>query len=72
MGALGSWGKVFEKISNWIPGRVEHWKNQKTQLEEERILLLRGACNAKTTVRLLAVDRKLAELNQLLSNKAQD
>ena len=68
------WGKLLDRVTSWLPisGRVERWKNQKAQLEQEKSELLKGQCNGKKADRVVAINHKLDELNRLLSNKASD
>jgi hypothetical protein len=72
MGILGPIFKIGEKITEWIPGRIESYKNELDKLKEERAYLLIQKCDDKKANRLIVVDRRIAFLQQRLSNKAQD
>lgn len=69
-----AWGGFLDKLISKLPiqSRVERWKNQKAQLEEEKAELLRGQCDDKKSSRLIVINRKLDELDRLLENKATD
>ena len=72
MGAIASWGKVFEKLSTFIPGRVEKLKNEKERLLKEKAELLKETHTDEKGRRLVSVNSRLDDIDKLLSNKATD
>lgn len=73
--ALG-WGQFFGGIGRLLgkiplQERKERWKNELDALAEERIdLLMKGKADEKKSARLIAVDKRIATLNQWLRNSS--
>lgn len=72
MGAIGSALKILEKISTFIPSRIEKLKNEQTRLIKEKEELLKGACDDKKSNRLIAINARLGIIAGLLTSKASD
>jgi hypothetical protein len=70
---MAGWGDFFGGLMDKLPiqGRVERWKNELENLSKEKQQLLKGEANDKTIKRMDFVNRRSAELVQLLKNKAQ-
>jgi hypothetical protein len=68
------WGAVIDRVTSWLPIQkpVERLKNEKAKLEEERNSLLGGSPDVKKSNRINSIDKRVAELNRLLQNKAND
>ena len=67
------WGNFFDGLMDKLPiqGRVERWKNELDQREEERETLEWRKCNAKISKRLAYLNNRIDKLNRLLKNKAK-
>lgn len=72
MGWLSALLKIGEKVATYIPGRVERLKNELDRLEQERALLYVTKCDDKKSRRLRDIDRRIYDINRLLSNCAED
>lgn len=70
---MSGWGGFLDKLMDKLPiqGRVERWKNELDNLRKEKQQLLKGEANDKTIKRMDFINRRSAELVQLLKNKAQ-
>lgn len=70
---MAGWGDFFGGLMDKLPiqGRVERWKNELDNLRKEKQQLLKGEANDKTIKRMDFINRRSAELVQLLKNKAQ-
>ena len=70
---MAGWGDFFGGLMDKLPiqGRVERWKNELENLSKEKQQLLKGEANDKTIKRMDFINRRSAELVQLLKNKAQ-
>ena len=66
-----SWGDVFGKVFDWLPGRMEHLKNQIEKLEREQDALTRQAPSAKNVVRMGRIADELRVLYARLKNNAK-
>lgn len=62
---------VLGKIADQFQGRTERLKNERDRLIKERKNILKGDCNEKTSIRLVAIDNRIDELNVLLGNAAK-
>lgn len=69
MGMFSFLDKLIDKLP--IQGRVERWKNEIDNLTREKKELLRGEPDAKKAIRVVVINRRLDELNQLCKNKAE-
>jgi len=67
---FGGIGKILDKLP--IQGRKERWKNELDNLQKERAVILSQAADQKKAKRIIAIDERLAYLNQLLKNSAED
>jgi hypothetical protein len=65
-------GKVIGKIADNVMGRIERLKNEKAKLENERIILLGRSADAKTVMRIVAIDKRIADIQRVLENSAKD
>lgn len=68
---MANWGTLFGKIAEQFQGRIERLKNEKAKLENEKKNLLWRPANAKTVMRIVAIDKRITELNRLLENNAK-
>lgn len=69
MGLFGFLDKLIDKLP--IQGRVERWKNEVDDLQEERTKLEWRRCSEKESKRIADINTRLDELHRLLKNKAQ-
>lgn len=53
-----------------IQKRKERWKNEIDNLSKERNELLKGKCDEKKANRIVAIDQRIAYLNQLFKNSS--
>ena len=65
-------GKVIGKVADNIQGRVERLKNEKERLINERKEIMCNPPNAKSTDRVVAIGKRLCEIETIISNKASD
>lgn len=72
MGWLGSLLKIGEKLTTYIPGKIEGLKNELDRLETERSRLYVTKCDVKEARRLCAINSRIDVINGLLKNKACD
>ena len=69
----GGIGKIIEKISTYIPGKIEGIKNEIERLEKEKAELKRKGINdEKKSARYEWIVNRLDTLNKQLRSKAQD
>lgn len=66
-----SWGDVFGKIFDWIPGRMEHIKNQIDKLEKEQDGLTKQSPSGKNVIRMVRIADELRVLYARLKNNAK-
>lgn len=69
---LGSLWSILEKISTYFPGRIEKLKNERKELQNERIFLQQKDFSASASMRIVAIDDRLREIEELLVNNAKD
>lgn len=64
------WGGLLDKLMGVLPiqKRKERWKNELENLEKEKKRLLSGVCDEKKSDRLVIINSRVSELNQLLKN----
>lgn len=67
---FGGIGKILDKLP--IQGRKERWKNEVENLTKEKNSILKGEANEKKASRITVINERLAYLNQLLKNSAND
>ena len=67
---FGGLGKILDKLP--IQGRKERWKNEVENLTKEKNSILKGEANEKKANRITVINERLAYLNQLLKNSAND
>lgn len=65
-------GKVIGKITQFIPGRIEGLKNEKVRLLQERSDIQSKDFSASASNRIVAIDKRLREIESIISNKASD
>jgi len=68
------WGGFLDKLIGVLPiqKRKERWKNEIDNLTKEKAKLIEGDCDEKKANRVVAIDERIAYLNQLLKNSASD
>ena len=71
-GLFGGIGAVIEKITQWIPGRVEALKNEKARLLNERKALLKQPVSARNSDRIIRIDVRLQQINEAIGNHASN
>ena len=75
---FGGIGKVLEKVSTYIPGKIEKLKNEKAKLKEEEAKIeklnldINKAEDRKIADRLTAVRKRIRDIDGVLGNKATD
>ena len=69
---MAGWGGFFGKVADQFQGRIERLKNEKTKLLAERAKLINSSATAASTERVLAIDKRLSEIQAILGNKASD
>lgn len=64
------WGGFFDKLLGKLPiqDRKERWKNEIDNLRKEKERLLKGDADAKKALRVIAINKRLLYLEQLLKN----
>ena len=69
-----SWGNLLDRVTGWLPIQkpTERLKNELAKLQEEKSLLLITKADVKNAKRMGVIDRRIAELQRLLANKAND
>lgn len=60
-----SWGKILDKVFDWIPGRSETRRNKIDRLEREQNELLH---QPKTPMRLKRLDDIASELSRMYTD----
>jgi hypothetical protein len=68
---MAGWGDFFGGLMDKLPiqGRTERWKNELENLQHERIEIIQGECNEKTSNRLITINKRIDYLVQLIKNK---
>lgn len=66
---LGKGAKIVEKL---LQGRRERWKNEIDRLTKERKTLIRNKVSQEASQRVIKIDLRIAELNELIKNSAND
>jgi hypothetical protein len=68
------WGGFLDKLMGVLPiqKRKERWKNELDNLTKERANLIKGDCDEKKANRVVIIDQRISNLNQLLKNSASD
>jgi hypothetical protein len=69
---MSGWGNFFGKIADQFSGRIERIKNEKVRLENERKILISKEFSASGSRRVIAIDARLLEINNILGNSAKD
>lgn len=69
---MAGWGDLFGKIANQFQGRTERLKNEKERLLNERNILDSKEFSASASRRIVVIDARLLQINQILINKAID
>ena len=67
-------GLALGKISQQFQSRIERLKNEKRKLNEEKELIVskRSPLYARDLDRVLAIDKRVAEIKSILENNAKD
>lgn len=65
-------GAVLQKVTQWIPGKIEKLKNEKERLLNERERLLDSYANPNSVNRVIAIDKRLQQINAAINTKASD
>lgn len=75
---FGGIGTVLEKVSTYIPGKIEKLKNEQAKLKEEEASIEKlnldidkGEDRAKA-IRLTVIRKRIGDINIVLGNKAND
>lgn len=70
----GSFGTVFEKISQQFQSRIERLRNEKDNLNNEKNKLLNKSkpISARDIARIINIDLRIAEIKGILENNAKD
>lgn len=71
---LDGLGKILGKVSDQFQGRIERLKNEKTKLTEEKrsILANNAPITGRQLDRVLAIDKRVAEIRSILENNARE
>lgn len=69
---MGGWGGVLGKIAEQFQGRIERLKNEKARLKDEKKKLMDGESTDVSSARVVAIDKRLSEIEAILGNKASD
>ena len=75
---FGGIGKILEKASTYIPGKIEKLKNEKEKLKAEEAKIeklnldIDKAEDRKIADRLTAIRKRIGDINIVLGNKAND
>ncbi len=69
---MSGWGQLFGKIADQFQGRVERLKNEREKLLNEREELFKKDFTAIIGNRVIAVDKRLQEIETILRNKTSD
>jgi hypothetical protein len=70
-------GAILGKVCQWIPGRIEHLKDEKIKLEKERDSLegikmdINNPTHRKMAARLTVVLQRIHDIDGLLGNNAK-
>ena len=64
--------KFLDKISEHFQGRVERLKNEREKLKQEKDVLLSRPCSPEAASRMSKINKRLAEIDQILITKAAD
>lgn len=65
-------GSLIGKVTQWIPGRIEALKNERERLLNERKILTSKEFSASASRRIIAIDDRLRQIDQVLINSAKD
>jgi hypothetical protein len=65
-------GAVLGKITQYIPGRIEKLKNERERLFNERNMLTSKEFSASAARRIVAIDARMLEINNILANNSKD
>jgi len=75
---FGGIGTVLEKVSTYIPGKIEKLKNEQAKLKEEEATIEKlnldidkGEDRSKAQ-RLTVIRKRIADIDRVLGNKAKD
>lgn len=72
IGAVASWGKVFEKLTGLIPSKTDRWKNELEKLERERDELENFPATEKNVNRCIDILYRISYLESRLRDHAKD
>lgn len=65
-------GAIVNKVTQFIPGRIEKIKNERERLLNERKILTSKEFSASGSRRVIAIDARVLEIDAILRNKAVD
>lgn len=65
-------GSLIGKATQWIPGRIEALKNERERLLNERKILTSKEFSASDSRRIIAINDRLRQIDQVLINSAKD
>ena len=66
------WGQFLGKLSTFIPSRIEQLKNEKTRLLDERKIITSKVYSPSGSRRVIALDKRVQEIDNILGNAAKD
>ena len=69
---MAGWGDFVGKISQQFQGRTERLKNEKENLENEKRILQSKQFSASGSRRIVVIDKRLFEINNILINSVKD
>lgn len=65
-------GSLIGKVTQWIPGRIEALKNERERLINEKKFLESREFSASGSRRIIAINDRLRQIDQVLINSAKD
>jgi hypothetical protein len=65
-------GTLLGKLSTFVPGRVEQMKNERERLLNERNILTSKQFSASGSRRIVAIDGRVQQIDNILRNTAKD
>lgn len=69
---LDGLGAIFSKVTQYIPGRIEGLKNERERLLNERKILTSKIYSASGSRRVVELDKRLLQIDNILRNVAKD
>jgi len=69
---MAGWGGFFGKIADQFQGRIERLKNEKERLLNERSKIFTLPADIDSAARVVSIDSRLREINQIINTKASD